>query len=51
MNSKLSELQEHLARDLVQLEENESLSEQQMDEITQTYFKVYDIVTELKSSG
>jgi transcriptional regulatory protein LevR len=51
MNSKLSELQEHLARDLVQLEENESLSEQQMDEITQTYSKVYDIVTELKSSG
>jgi transcriptional regulatory protein LevR len=46
---KLKELQEHLAKDLVHLEENESLSEQQLDKITDTYSKVYDIITEIKS--
>ena len=46
---KLKELQEHLAKDLVHLEENESLSEQQLDKITDTYSKVYDIVTKIKS--
>ena len=48
--NKLKELQENLAKDLVQLEENESLSEQQMDSITDAYSKVYDIVTELNKS-
>ena len=45
--NKLKELQENLAKDLVHLEENKSLSEQQMDSITDAYSKVYDIVTEL----
>ena len=48
-NNKLSTLQENLARDLVHFEENESLSEKQMDEITETYSEVYDIITKLKS--
>jgi transcriptional regulatory protein LevR len=49
-NNKLDTLQKNLARDLVHLEENESLSEQQLDQITDAYSKVYDIVTKLKSS-
>ena len=48
-DNKFDTLQENLAKDLVHLEENESLSEPQMDEITQTYSKVYDIITKLKS--
>ena len=48
--NKLKELQENLAIDLVHLEENNSLSEQQMDSITDAYSKVYDIVTELNKS-
>ena len=48
--NKLKELQENLAKDLVHLEENNSLSEQQMDSITDAYSKVYDIVTELNKS-
>jgi hypothetical protein len=47
---KLKELQQNLAKDLVHLEENQSLSEQQLDEITDTYSKVYDIVTGLNKS-
>jgi hypothetical protein len=47
-NNKLDTLQENLARDLVHLEENESLSEQQMDSITEAYSQVYDIITKLK---
>ena len=46
---KLKELQKNLARDLVHLEENESLSEEQLDKITDAYSKVYDIVTTIKS--
>ncbi len=49
MNNKFDKLQENLAKDLVQLEENESISEQQMDSITEAYSKVYDIITQLKS--
>ena len=49
-DNKLSELQENLAKDLVHFEVNESLSEQQIDEITKTYSEVYDIITKLKSS-
>ena len=48
-NNKLSTLQENLAKDLAHLEENPSLSEQQMDEITDAYSQVYDIITKLKS--
>ncbi len=48
MNNKFDKLQENLAKDLVQLEENESISEQQMDSITEAYSKVYDIITKLK---
>lgn len=48
-NNKLSTLQENLAKDLAHLEENTSLSEQQMDEITETYSEVYDIIIKLKS--
>ena len=45
MNNKLDTLRENLAKDLVQFEENQSISEQQMDEITEIYSKVYDIIT------
>ena len=48
-NNKLDTFQENLAKDLVHLEENESLSEPQMDSITEAYSKVYDIITKLKS--
>jgi hypothetical protein len=47
---KLKELQKNLARDLVHLEENESLSEPQLDEITDAYSKVYDIIAGLNNS-
>ena len=47
---KLKELQQNLAKDLVHLEENQLLSKQQLDEITNTYSKVYDIVTDLSKS-
>jgi hypothetical protein len=46
----LKELQKNLARDLVHFEEKESISQQQLDEITDVYSKVYDIITKLKSS-
>ena len=46
----LKELQENLARDLVHFEKKESISQQQLDEITDVYSKVYDIITKLKSS-
>ena len=46
---KLSELQENLAKDLVRLEETESVTETQLDKITEVYSKVYDIVTKIKS--
>ena len=45
--NKLKELQENLAKDLVRLEEIESVTEMQLDEITDAYSKVYDIATEL----
>ena len=47
---KLKELQENLAKDLVCLELDESVTEDQLDEITEAYSKVYDIVSKLKSS-
>ena len=48
--NKLKELQENLAKDLVRLEEIESVTEMQLNEITDAYSKVYDIVTELNKS-
>ena len=47
--NKLKELQENFAKDLVQLEQNKSVSKEQLDEITEAYSKVYDIVSKLKS--
>jgi len=47
--NKLKEFQENLAKDLVQLEQNKSVTEEQLDEITESYSKVYDIVSKLKS--
>jgi hypothetical protein len=47
--NKLKELQENLAKDLVHLEKIESVTEMQLDEITDAYSKVYDIVTKIKS--
>ena len=47
--NKLKELQKNLAKDLVHLEEIESVTEMQLDEITDAYSKVYDIVTKIKS--
>jgi hypothetical protein len=44
--SQLKTLQENLARDLVLLEDNDSVTEQQLDQITDTYAQVYNIVTE-----
>ena len=43
--SQLKTLQENLARDLVLLEDNDSVTEQQLDQITDTYAQVYNIVT------
>jgi len=46
---KLKELQENLAKDLVHLELDESITEDQLDEITKAYSKVYNIVSKIKS--
>ena len=43
-------LQENLARDLVRLEEDKTITEEQLDRITDTYSKVYDIITNLDKS-
>jgi len=45
----LKKLQENLARDLVYLEENKSVTENQLDEIVDTYEKVYEILRTMKS--
>ena len=44
MSNQLKKLQENLAKDLVSLEDNELVSEQQLDKITDTYEQVYDII-------
>lgn len=49
MDNKLNELQENLAKDLVHLEESFFISKEQLDELTDTYSKVYDVITEIKS--
>jgi hypothetical protein len=46
---QLSKLQENLARDLVHFEDNKSLTEEQIDEITRTYSQVYDTVAKIKN--
>ena len=45
MINQLKRLQENLARDLVSLEENELVTEQQLDKITDAYTQVYDIIS------
>ena len=45
MDNQIKKLQENLARDLVQLEENELVSESQLDKITDAYAQVYDIIS------
>jgi hypothetical protein len=45
MSNQLKKLQENLAKDLVVLEDNELVSEQQLDKITYTYAQVYDIIS------
>lgn len=45
VNNKIKTLQENLAKDLVSLEENELVTEQQLDKITDTYEQVYNIIS------
>ena len=45
MGNQLKTLQENLAKDLVSLEDNELVTEQQLDKITDVYSQVYDIIT------
>jgi len=45
MNNQIKTLQENLAKDLVSLEDNELVTEQQLDKITDTYTQVYDIIS------
>ena len=45
MDNPIKKLQENLARDLVSLENEELVSEQQLDKITDAYAQEYDIIT------
>ena len=45
MDNPIKKLQENLARDLVVLENEELVSEQQLDKITDAYAQVYDIIS------
>jgi len=45
MSNPLKTLQENLAKDLVSLENNELVTEQQLDKITDVYTQVYDIIS------
>jgi hypothetical protein len=45
----LKKLQENLVKDLVHLEENKSLTENQLDDVVDTYEKVYEILRTIKS--
>ena len=47
MDNPIKKLQEHLARDLVILEDAESVSEPQLEKITDTYAQVYDIISKV----
>jgi hypothetical protein len=40
-------LQEHLARDLVVLEDTDMVSEMQLETITDVYTKVYEIISKV----
>jgi len=45
VENPIKKLQEHLARDLVILEDADMVSEQQLEKITDTYAQVYDIIS------
>ena len=45
MTNPLKTLQENLAKDLVNLEDNILVTEQQLDKITDAYTQVYEIIT------
>ena len=45
MNNQIKTLQENLDKDLVNLEENDLVTEQQLDKITDAYTQVYDIIS------
>ena len=45
MDNPIKKLQENLARDLVILEDNELVSEPQLEKITDAYAQVYDIIS------
>jgi hypothetical protein len=45
MGNQLKKLQENLAKDLVSLEDNDLITEQQLDKITNAYAQVYDIIS------
>jgi len=47
VTNQIKTLQENLAKDLVSLEENELVTEQQLDKITDTYEQVYDIISKV----
>jgi len=47
VTNQIKTLQENLAKDLVSLEENELVTEQQLDKITDTYTQVYDIISKV----
>jgi len=47
MGNQLKKLQENLAKDLVSLEDNDLVSEQQLDIITDVYAQVYDIISKV----
>ena len=45
MDNPIKKLQENLARDLGQLEENDLVSEPQLEKITDAYAQVYNIIS------
>lgn len=45
MGNQIKTLQENLAKDLVSLEDNDLVTEQQLNKITDVYTQVYDIIT------
>ena len=47
MENPIKKLQEHLARDLVVLEDTDVVSEPQLEKITDAYAQVYDIISKV----
>lgn len=45
---ELKELQKNLARDLVSLEENEDVSEETLEQVTELYTRIYNIIADIK---